>query len=538
MSRKLTAIFAPALALGLLAVTAAVPAEAQQHKATRLGNPATRFAKPLKKPDDARVLLRAEKMKADVAKILAEVGWAGDPADLERAAATAEVSAVQIAPGTRLPFMASRKNGKPYALKDVLWAGSKPIDAFAFEFTSKCRRYRLVVPKACSNFWVEDLGADTTTEGCVAKKVEPPVVELNIQKLDGASAGYGTSGTGDGSGGMSVSGASTRGGATVCVTEPVDLVVKVLNPPADQKATLSVNGNEVASGTLSAGTYRIRFPGRPTPGRYEVKGTSGGRTATAVYEVVPCVPTCSLAVNPIPAFAGKPITVDASRSAVARGVTGGVRSVKVEVVQKGEVVQTVDLPAPGFVRNDVVIKKGGPTTVRAVVTDEAGQASTNTCSADLEVKGGPPLFVGGYFGKERLCHDDPSDHDNEFTGCICSPAFGVAVGFQPMIGENVEFEAALGLKFATKDDAHTSLFVDAAVNRVMGRGFFGGGLSWWDVGKDSGGIGPLVQGGYDLTPDGKWQLVGQGRLFFSELDDIDNNYQLWGGIRFRPNSWK
>ena len=64
MTKKFVAILAPALALGFLAVTAG----AQQHKATRLGNPATRFAKPLKKADDLRVLLRADAMKADVQK--------------------------------------------------------------------------------------------------------------------------------------------------------------------------------------------------------------------------------------------------------------------------------------------------------------------------------------------------------------------------------------------------------------------------------------------------------------------------------------
>jgi hypothetical protein len=158
MRTKFSAILAPALALGVLAVTA----EAQQHKATRLGNPATRFAKPLKKADDLRVMLRADKMKADVAAILAEVGWKGSLEDLDRAAATAEISEVQIPTGTRLPFMSSRKNKKAHALVDVLWAGKKPIDALAFEFSSNCVRYRLVTPKACSNFWIEELGKDTT----------------------------------------------------------------------------------------------------------------------------------------------------------------------------------------------------------------------------------------------------------------------------------------------------------------------------------------------------------------------------------------
>ena len=71
MRTKFVAILAPALALGFLGISA----EAQQHKATRLGNPATRFAKPLTKSDDLRVLLRSDKMKADIQAILAEVGW-------------------------------------------------------------------------------------------------------------------------------------------------------------------------------------------------------------------------------------------------------------------------------------------------------------------------------------------------------------------------------------------------------------------------------------------------------------------------------
>ena len=164
MRTKSVAILASALALGVLAVSA----EAQQHKATRLGNPATRFAKPLKKADDLRVLLRTEKMKADVAAILNEVGWKGNIEDLDRAAASAEISEVQIAPGTRLPFMSSRTKKKPHALVDVLWAGKKPIDAFGFEFSSNCVRYRLVTPKACSNFWVEEIGKDNADPKCHA----------------------------------------------------------------------------------------------------------------------------------------------------------------------------------------------------------------------------------------------------------------------------------------------------------------------------------------------------------------------------------
>jgi hypothetical protein len=509
MRTKFTAILAPALALGVLAVTA----EAQQHKATRLGNPATRFAKPLKKADDLRVLLRADKMKGDVAAVLSEVGWKGNIEDLDRAAATAEISEFKVPTGTRLPFMASRKNKKPHALIDVLWAGKKPVDAFAFEFSSNCVRYRLVTPKACSNFWLEDLGKDATDPKCAPAPPPPPVV--------------------------SVSGASET-----CVTQPVEYAITVKNPPADNNVKLYVNGKEMVSDKLTNGAFRFTFTGARTPGAYEVKAVSGGVSGTTTVQVKPCEPTCGITASPLPAKAGKPFTVDLSGSRVAPGVSGGIKSVKVEVLDpKGAVVDTVEMPAGSLSTNNFVIKKGGIHTLRAVVTDEVGQTSTNACTAQVDVKAGFPIFVGGYFGKERLTHDDASDHDDrpvpftEFSRC--SPLVGFELGVQPKIGDNAEFEAALGVKFPFDDDAHTTLFADAAVNRLLDRGFFGAGVSWWDIGKDSTGVGLLLQGGFDLDKDGKWQLVGQTRVpFFNQFDNIENNYQFWGGLRFKPNSWK
>jgi hypothetical protein len=499
MRTKLAVLLVPALALGALAVDA----EAQQHRATRLGNPATRFAKPLQKPDELRVLLRADRMKADVGSVLNQVSWKGNLEDLDRAAQAAEISAVQIPTGTRLPFMAARKNGKAYAMWDVLWAGRQPIDAFAFEFSSNCVRYRLVTPKACSNFWIEDLGEDTADPKC--SPPPPPVVSLS-------------------------------GASEACVTQPVELTVNVQNPPADGRVTASVAGKEVAAGTLSNGSFKVTFPGAPTPGSYEVTAVSGGVTGRATVQVKPCPPTCVITASPLPARAGKPLTVDLSGSRVAAGVPGGIRSARVEVVDpKGAVVDTFEVGAPAMSRSDVVVKKGGIHSLRAVVTDEAGQNSTNVCETPADVQGGFPIFLGGYFGKERLTHDD----DDVAPFSRCAPLAGLQIGVQPMIADNTEFEAALGVKFPFDDDAHTAAFADAAVNRVLDGGFLGAGLSWWDIGKDSTGVGLLLQGGFDLDRNGKWQFVGQTRVpFFNQLDNIDNNYQFWGGFRFRPNSWK
>jgi uncharacterized repeat protein (TIGR01451 family) len=131
---------------------------AQQHCATHLGNPATRFAAPLTRVEQLRELLTGEKFRADVVAILRQAGWSGAVEDLRRAASNAPVTELRLPPGTRMPFMSSRKSGKPVALRDVLWAGKEPVEAYAFEFVSRDRRWRCVTPRPCSNFYVEDLG--------------------------------------------------------------------------------------------------------------------------------------------------------------------------------------------------------------------------------------------------------------------------------------------------------------------------------------------------------------------------------------------
>ncbi len=150
------------LLLVWLTALAGAPAQAE-HRATRLGHPATRFAPPLTKPEQLRQLLTSERLRSDVASILRQAGWPGSVEDLRRAAATAEIAEVKLPKGTRLPFMSSRTDGKPIALIDVLWVGDDPIDAYEFQFSSIGRRYRCVTPKPCSNFLVIDLGPDQPT---------------------------------------------------------------------------------------------------------------------------------------------------------------------------------------------------------------------------------------------------------------------------------------------------------------------------------------------------------------------------------------
>ncbi len=145
-----------ALLLLLCSLWSGMIAAAEPHRATRLGNPATRFADPLKTPEDLRATLLKESLQDDVLKVLRMSEYLGDIEDFRHAAANATVKELSIPVGSILPAMSTRKKGKVDLLRNVLWAGRKPIDAYEFSFISGERRYRVVTPKACSNFWVEE----------------------------------------------------------------------------------------------------------------------------------------------------------------------------------------------------------------------------------------------------------------------------------------------------------------------------------------------------------------------------------------------
>lgn len=138
-----------------LSITAAA-AQNEPHRATRLGNPATRFAPPLKTPEDLRRTLLREDLQDDVRLVARRSGYTGDMEDFLQAARTAPIKELSIPPNTLLPAMSTRRKGRADVLHNVLWAGRKPIDAYEFSFVSGERRYRVVTPKACSNFWVEE----------------------------------------------------------------------------------------------------------------------------------------------------------------------------------------------------------------------------------------------------------------------------------------------------------------------------------------------------------------------------------------------
>ena len=66
--------------------------------------------------------------------------------------------------------------------------------------------------------------------------------------------------------------------------------------------------------------------------------------------------------------------------------------------------------------------------------------------------------------------------------------------------------------------------------------FIGTGISFWDLTRSET-FTPawLMHFGIPLNhnPDRPVYFIGEGRLFFDNIDSVDNNYNFWGGIRIR-----
>jgi uncharacterized repeat protein (TIGR01451 family) len=277
-------LFLPVLALVFVTST---PVHAQQHRATRLGNPATRFATPLQTPQDLRAMLNSEKLRADVDFIATESGFLGDTEDLRRAASNAVIVEIKIPVGTLLPAMSARKNGKPVLLREVLWAGKEPIDAYEFFFSSKGRRYRVVTPKACANFWVEDFGKEgrpVLTIACNAPAEVP--LRRHVEVC------------------LTVSNTGDAGESTTTVTLPMPVGAVLANATADGKGG---GGNvtwELANLSAGRSTNVCAEFSVAEPGLLAFTATAHGNLAAAVKT------SCATRVVGIPAVLLEVVDLD------------------------------------------------------------------------------------------------------------------------------------------------------------------------------------------------------------------------------------
>jgi len=145
----------------------------------------------------------------------------------------------------------------------------------------------------------------------------------------------------------------------------------------------------------------------------------------------------------------------------------------------------------------------------------------------VEREEGFPFFIAAFGGKERLVHE-------EALGGSCETLFGIKAGILPKLNEHLEVELSVGGKIDVTETDNSSLFADVALNGLFHGGFVGGGVSFWDLTEsDTRAVAALVQLGFDLGEERRFQLVVEGRAPFDQFDDMSNNYQVWGGFRIR-----
>jgi hypothetical protein len=148
-------------------------------------------------------------------------------------------------------------------------------------------------------------------------------------------------------------------------------------------------------------------------------------------------------------------------------------------------------------------------------------------------------FVAGSFGKERRVRDlDVVTADGVIVteSGQCAPLLGVKIGADIRLARAWRVAPAVGVAINTDEGDDSSLFAEVELNRHWERGFVGTGLGVWDVThSDTLAATWLLHGGRDIhRQDNGNRLVFtvEARLFLDQLDDIANNYQFWGGLRY------
>ena len=121
----------------------------------------------------------------------------------------------------------------------------------------------------------------------------------------------------------------------------------------------------------------------------------------------------------------------------------------------------------------------------------------------------------------------------------CSPIVGVKIGAAKRFQSDWELAVAAGVAFSLVNDdkkvREYEVLIDVEANKYLSNGvFIGTGLSLWDV-THSDTFTPawLVHIGVPLGshPTHPVYFLGEGRLFFDHIDDVQNNYQFWAGVR-------
>jgi hypothetical protein len=477
----------------------------------RLGNPATSMHRPpLKTEADFRALFDTAKPAgrryvALVHDLLAQACVADKELEILRAAREAPVQAVSVAPGTSLRWMGSKRGARrTRVLRPAVWAGKAPFEAFQFQTIIGDSLYTFAVPKACSNLTLLDVQQlpPLRAEAAVDTECELPGGPQTRVRLsaDPSSANV----------------------KLTAVTATCGGTAKELN--AGNGWTAAFPGEARGLACTYGATDSL---GRP------VLVTERRGRLDCPRPPSPPPPTCSVAMTQAPDRGCWAVTMTSNQPGTVELLQNG-QPLPAKALAKGVTAPThLDAGAPATVR---VCQEGTYTAkVKMDGADARCEASLTLDRASLPMAALAP-FAAAYFGKERRARE-------EFNGGRCAPMFGPQLGLsiRPDGNPMLEIAPSVGVAINTRDSGNTSLFAEVELNRHFGegrgKGYIGTGLGLWDF-THSETTSPtwLVHYGIRLSPESArapiyW--VGQGRLFLDELDDIDNNYQFWTGLRVR-----
>ena len=475
--------------------------------------------------DDIRTVLRESGIPETADAVLATLAGAGSSVNGgfcdEATPADGTIVECEFQPGSTLLWMAYRPNAvkgnrTPGRLESVRWAGKKPFKAFLFRVTNDYKIYTFVLPLVCSNLSLMSV-----------KEIVGEPVNVAVDRVCDPKTG--------------ILRATIKAGS-----KDLERV---------QRVSVAINGQPAGEMTAPSWAFTSSKPGDYTFDATDTKGRSYPVTPrTTRIEACPpppppavkqaVAPTCSVELSFIPVKGAYEISVDATRSTT--GTSGVAPAVTVEL--RGD----TGTGAPQIVVIDnslngkFTVRRPG--TYRATATVSTPQAvevgayryeGTATCEASVTVvkpAGGPTVFFDVLAGKDRRTR--PIGNTNlEFAQC--SPLLGLKVGVAKRLQNDWEVAGALGaaISLVTNDKKvkESALFVDVEANKYLSGGaFVGTGLSFWDLTRsDTFTPALLLHFGLPLAKHAKYPvfLVGEGRVFFDHIGDIQNNYQFWGGVR-------
>jgi hypothetical protein len=284
---------------------------------------------------------------------------------------TAQFEEKSLPVGDKLMWMLFRSQGKIKIVRDVEWAGKKPLDVFAFYVVKDWKKYEFVMPRPCGNISLRSIEEVAPPEAICRLSVSP--AKINIK----------------GSVVIDMSGSQNAKAMRVDVFGPDGAKITTHQlSPENAKVTMTLD---------KPGDYRfqgvaINLADKPSTNPCEAK----------VHVNFP--PTCRLTVSCSPClnYVGKPITFDASGST---DPDGEVVRADFELLDKdGKVIEKFSSTSKPFTWSKTFVK-GGTYTVTCIVTDDFGAVS-ESCRATFEVTPkrsfvvaeGGPLFARGSHG--------------------------------------------------------------------------------------------------------------------------------------------